>query len=206
MLDHEGERRWNGEPAIYRTLENAEIVVSELGLGRTSVICSMLYDIVQKKHISIKEVESMFGPKVTLIIEGLVKVTEIYEKNPTLHTENFRKLLLSFADDVRVVLIILADRLFQLRNVEGKKKEEQITTTTHITYIKQKWMVTIARIIPLTTTTKTRAYLKIIQTAYQPKKNINKTTTRANSKNLPTLKDLLTRKILQKENFACNFV
>jgi len=135
LLDHEGERRWNGEPAIYRTLEIAEIVVTELGLGRTSVICSMLYDIVQKKRISIQEVESMFGPKVTLIIKGLVKVTEIYEQNPTLHTENFRKLLLSFADDVRVVLIILADRLFQLRNVESKAQEEQVALAKEINFL-----------------------------------------------------------------------
>lgn len=135
LLDYEGERRWNGEPAIYRTLEIAEIVVSELGLGRTSVICSMLYNIVQKKAISIEEVEHLFGPKVTLIIKGLVKVTEIYELNPTLHTENFRKLLLNFADDVRVVLIILADRLFQIRNIEGKEREEQISLAKEINFL-----------------------------------------------------------------------
>jgi len=135
LEDHDGARRTNGEPAIYRTLEIAEIVVSELGLGRTSVICSMLYDIVQKKHISISEVKSMFGPKVTQIIEGLVKVTEIYQQNPTLHTENFRKLLLSFADDVRVVLIILADRLFQLRNAENKSRDLQISLAKEINFL-----------------------------------------------------------------------
>ena len=135
LLDHDGERRTNGEPAIYRTLEIAEIVVTELGLGRTSVICSMLYDIVQKNHISVSEVKSMFGPKVTQIIEGLVKVTEIYEQNPTLHTENFRKLLLSFADDVRVVLIILADRLFQLRNAGNKSPDLQISLAKEINFL-----------------------------------------------------------------------
>ncbi len=135
LEDHEGKRRTNGDPAIFRTLEIAEIVVTELGLGRTSVICSMLYDIVQKKHISISEVKSMFGPKVTQIIEGLVKVTEIYAQNPTLHTENFRKLLLSFADDVRVVLIILADRLFQLRNAGNKSRDIQISLAKEINFL-----------------------------------------------------------------------
>lgn len=135
LINNEGERRTNGDPAIYRTLGIAKIVVSELGLGRTSVICTMLYDIVQKKEINITEVKSMFGPKVTQIIEGLVKVTEIYELNPTLHTENFRKLLLSFADDVRVVLIILADRLFQLRNAGNKSAELQISLAKEINFL-----------------------------------------------------------------------
>ena len=135
LLDHDGERRTNGEPATYRTLGIAEIVVDELGLGRTSVICSMLYDIVQKKGISVDEVNRMFGPKVTQIIVGLVKVTEIYALNPTLHTENFRKLLLSFADDVRVVLIILADRLFQLRSAENKSVEIQIALAKEINFL-----------------------------------------------------------------------
>ncbi|MRT92857.1 bifunctional (p)ppGpp synthetase/guanosine-3',5'-bis(diphosphate) 3'-pyrophosphohydrolase [Ancylomarina sp. 16SWW S1-10-2] len=135
LLDHDGERRTNGEPATYKTLGIAEIVVDELGLGRTSVICSMLYDIVQKKGISVDEVNTMFGPKVTQIIEGLVKVTEIYKLNPTLHTENFRKLLLSFADDVRVVLIILADRLFQLRSAENKSSEIQISLAKEINFL-----------------------------------------------------------------------
>ena len=135
LINNEGERRTNGDPAIYRTLGIAKIVVSELGLGRTSVICSMLYDIVQKNGISVSEVKSMFGSKVTQIIEGLVKVTEIYEQNPTLHTENFRKLLLSFADDVRVVLIILADRLFQLRNAGNKSLDVQISLAKEINFL-----------------------------------------------------------------------
>lgn len=135
LLDHDGERRTNGEPAIYRTLGIAEIVVTELGLGRTSVICTMLYDIVQKNDISVSEVKSMFGPKVAQIIEGLVKVTEIYEQNPTLHTENFRKLLLSFADDVRVVLIILADRLFQLRHAGNKSSDVQVSLAKEINFL-----------------------------------------------------------------------
>lgn len=135
LSDHDGERRTNGDPAIYRTLGIAEIVVAELGLGRTSVICTMLYDIVQKNDISVSEVKSMFGPKVAQIIEGLVKVTEIYEQNPTLHTENFRKLLLSFADDVRVVLIILADRLFQLRHAGNKSNDVQISLAKEINFL-----------------------------------------------------------------------
>ena len=135
LLDHDGERRTNGEPAIYKSISIAQIVVEELGLGRTSVICSLLYDIVQKKRISLEEVSNLFGPKVTQIIQGLVKVTDIYNQNPTLQSENFRKLLLSFADDVRVVLIIMADRLFNLRNLENKPKKIQQDLAKEIEFL-----------------------------------------------------------------------
>ncbi|PKQ67021.1 bifunctional (p)ppGpp synthetase/guanosine-3',5'-bis(diphosphate) 3'-pyrophosphohydrolase [Labilibaculum manganireducens] len=135
LKDHDGERRRNGEPAIYKSISIAQIVVEELGLGRTSVICSLLYDIVQKDRISLDEISELFGPKVTLIIQGLVKVTNIYNQNPSLQSENFRKLLLSFADDVRVVLIIMADRLFNLRNLENKSVEEQQSLSKEIEFL-----------------------------------------------------------------------
>jgi len=135
LQDHEGERRSNGDPAIYRSLSVAQIVVEELGLGRTSVICALLYDLVQKEQVDIDEIKELFGEKVTHIITGLVKVTNIYNQNLTQHTENFRKLLLSFADDVRVVLIILADRLFHIRNVEHKSNEEQTSLAKEIEFL-----------------------------------------------------------------------
>lgn len=135
LQDHDGERRTNGEPAIYKSISIAQIVVEELGLGRTSVICSLLYDIVQKNRITLDEVSNLFGPKVTQIIQGLVKVTNIYNQNPTLQSENFRKLLLTFADDVRVVLIIMADRLFNLRNLENKSKKIQQNLAKEIEFL-----------------------------------------------------------------------
>ncbi len=135
LEDQDGERRTNGDPAIYKTISTAQIVVDELGLGRTSVICSLLYDIVQKKRITLDEVNNLFGPKVTQIIEGLVKVTDIYNQNPTLQSENFRKLLMSFADDVRVVLIIMADRLFNLRSLGNKTVEEQVALAKEIEFL-----------------------------------------------------------------------
>ncbi len=125
----------NVKPTVYRALEIAEIVVGELGLGRTSVICSMLYVVIQQGGVDVLKIESMFGSKVAQIVEGLEKVTEIYKQNPTLHTENFRKLLLSFADDVRVVLIILADRLSQLRNATNKPSDYQIALAEEISFL-----------------------------------------------------------------------
>ncbi len=122
-------------PAIFRSLSVAQIVVEELGLGRTSVICALLYDIVQKGNVDIKQIEKLFGVKVAQIIKGLVKVTKIYNQNLTQHTDNFRKLLVSFGDDVRVVLIILADRLFHLRSMEHKSKEEQQALAKDIEFL-----------------------------------------------------------------------
>ncbi|WP_372751322.1 bifunctional (p)ppGpp synthetase/guanosine-3',5'-bis(diphosphate) 3'-pyrophosphohydrolase [Labilibaculum sp.] len=135
LKDHEGERRTNGEPAIYKSISIAQIVVEELGLGRTSVICSLLYDIVQKKQITLEEISDLFGDKVSQIISGLVRVTDIYNQNPSLESENFRKLLLSFADDVRVVLIIMADRLFNLRNLENKTEKVQKALAKEIEFL-----------------------------------------------------------------------
>ncbi len=135
LNDHEGERRSNGDPAIFRSLSVAQIVVEELGLGRTSVICALLYDIVQKDNVDLKPIEQLFGVKVAQIIKGLIKVTKIYNQNLTQHTDNFRKLLLSFGDDVRVVLIILADRLFHLRSMEHKSKEEQYALAKDIEFL-----------------------------------------------------------------------
>ncbi len=135
LEDHEGERRSNGDPAIFRSLSVAQIVVEDLGLGRTSVICALLYDIVQKGDVDLKQIEQLFGEKVAHIIKGLVRVTRIYNENPTQHTDNFRKLLLSFGDDVRVVLIILADRLFHLRNMEHKSKAEQQALAKDIDFL-----------------------------------------------------------------------
>lgn len=135
LEDHDGVRRSNGDPFIYKTLSIAQIVVEELGLGRTSVICALLYDNVQRGSISFEEVTELFGSKVAQIISGLVKVTEVYNQNPTQHSDNFRKLLLSFAEDVRVVLIILADRLFHLRNVDNKPVEIQKALATEIEFL-----------------------------------------------------------------------
>lgn len=135
LEDHEGERRSNGDPAIFRSLSVAQITVEELGLGRTSLICALLYDIVQKERVNIDEITELFGSKVSQIIQGLVKVTNIYNQNLTQHTDNFRKLLLSFADDVRVVLIILADRLFHLRNMEHKSVKEQQLLAKEIEFL-----------------------------------------------------------------------
>ncbi len=111
-------RRPSGKLSAIHSLEVANIVASEIGLGRTSVICALLYDVVQHEDVEKHEIAEVFGTNVEEIIGGLLKVKELYSKDTSIETDNFRKLLLSFAKDVRVILIILADRLETMRSLK----------------------------------------------------------------------------------------
>jgi len=135
LLEHGETRVVGGYPAVYRSLSIAQIVVGELGLGRTSLICALLYDVTKNSNITAEEIKNLFGPKVLSIIEGLSRVTDIYNDNKNLLTENFRKLLFTFADDVRVVLIILADRLYNLRNIDAFSREKQMNVCEEIKFL-----------------------------------------------------------------------
>lgn len=128
-------RRPSGVLSIIHSLEVALIVVNEIGLGRTAVICALLYDAVQEKAISSDEIKKLFGPQVSGIIDGLVKVVELYAKNTSIRNENFRKLLLTFAEDIRVVLIIIADRLRTMRTLNLYNEEDQLRISSEVGYL-----------------------------------------------------------------------
>ncbi|MBI9061654.1 MAG: bifunctional (p)ppGpp synthetase/guanosine-3',5'-bis(diphosphate) 3'-pyrophosphohydrolase [Marinilabiliaceae bacterium] len=128
-------RRPSGELSVLHSLEVAYIVVNEIGLGRTAVICALLYDAVQEKAISPNEIEALFGHQVAGIINGLVKVAELYSKNTSIQNENFRKLLLTFAQDIRVVLVIIADRLRTMRTLELYQEEDQLRISSEVGYL-----------------------------------------------------------------------
>lgn len=128
-------RRPSGELSVLHSLEVAYIVVNEIGLGRTAVICALLYDAVQEKAISPHEIEALFGQQVAGIINGLVKVAELYSKNTSIQNENFRKLLLTFAQDIRVVLVIIADRLRTMRTLELYNEEDQSRISSEVGYL-----------------------------------------------------------------------
>ena len=128
-------RRPSGELSVLHSLEVAYIVVSEIGLGRTAVICALLYDAVQEKAISPDEIEALFGHQVAGIINGLVKVAELYSRNTSIQNENFRKLLLTFAQDIRVVLVIIADRLRTMRTLELYNVEDQLRISSEVGYL-----------------------------------------------------------------------
>ncbi len=135
---------FNLSPNLYRTpnelsvvhsLDVARIVVEEIGLGRTAVICSVLYDLVQSSKIPISELEKLFGSHEMQILDGLIKVAELYSKNTSIETDNFRKLLLTFAQDIRVVLIIIADRLRTMRTLDRYDEESQKRISAEVNYL-----------------------------------------------------------------------
>jgi len=134
---HKGMRRRSGEPYILHPLEVALISTRDIGLKTTSIICALLHDVVEDTDYSLKDIELMFGKKVARIIDGLTKISEIFDKNSSsLQAENFRKILLTLADDVRVILIKLADRLHNMRTLQSMPHEKQmkIASETEILY------------------------------------------------------------------------
>lgn len=135
LADHTALRRPSGELSILHALDVARIVIDEIGLGKTSIICALLYDLVQASKISVEEIGAIFGQHEAIVVEGLAKVAELYSKNTSIETENFRKLLLTFAQDIRVVLIIIADRLRTMRNLDKYDEASQKKISAEVSYL-----------------------------------------------------------------------
>ncbi len=124
---HKDARRKSGEPYIYHPLEVAHIVVTEIGLGPTAVICALLHDVVEDTDYTLESIEQQFGSSVARIIDGLTKIEEFYILgSPSAQAENFRKMLLTLSDDVRVILIKLADRLHNMRTLDSMPEDKQL--------------------------------------------------------------------------------
>lgn len=128
-------RRPSGKVSAIHALEVANIVASEIGLGRTSIICALLYDVVQHQDVEKHEMAQVFGQSVEGIVAGLIKVKELYTKDTSIETENFRKLMLTLAQDVRVILIILADRLQTLRSLNLYHPNDQQKIAAEVGYL-----------------------------------------------------------------------
>jgi GTP pyrophosphokinase len=112
---HKGALRMSGEPYIMHPIAVAKIVTQEMGLGVKSLVAALLHDVVEDTDFSLEDIENHFGPKIASIIDGLTKISGVFDKNSSLQAENFRKMLLTLSDDVRVILIKLADRLHNMR-------------------------------------------------------------------------------------------
>ena len=135
MDAHKDVRRKSGEPFIYHPLAVAHISAKEIGLGTTSIICALLHDVVEDTNYTIEDIDRMFGSKVARIIDGLTKIDDIFEKDLSLQAENFRKMLLTLSDDVRVILIKLADRLHNMRTLEAMSKPKQLKISSETLYL-----------------------------------------------------------------------
>ncbi len=134
---HRDMRRKSGEPYILHPLAVARIVVEEIGLGVTSSICALLHDVVEDTEVTLEDITQEFGAKYAKIIDGLTKISNVVDlgADTTIQAENFRKILLTLADDPRVILIKLADRLHNMRTLESMSREKQLKISSETTYI-----------------------------------------------------------------------
>ncbi|MEA3505766.1 MAG: RelA/SpoT family protein [Bacteroidota bacterium] len=135
---HKDMRRKSGEPYIYHPIEVATICVRDLGLGETSAVCALLHDVVEDTDYTIDDIRNMFGDKVARIIDGLTKIGRVikfeHKPNESLQAETWRKILLATADDIRVIMIKLADRLHNMRTLGSMKKEKQLKIASETLY------------------------------------------------------------------------
>ncbi len=134
---HMDMRRKSGEPYILHPLAVARIVVEEIGLGVTSAICALLHDVVEDTELTLEDMEKEFGSNFAKIIDGLTKISTVVDlkADTTEQAENFRKILLTLADDPRVILIKLADRLHNMRTLASMAREKQLKIASETTYI-----------------------------------------------------------------------
>jgi GTP diphosphokinase / guanosine-3',5'-bis(diphosphate) 3'-diphosphatase len=132
---HKDMRRRSGEPYIYHPLAVAQIAVEEIGLGTTSIIAALLHDVVEDTYVEIEDIQRDFGPKVAKIIDGLTKISGVFEQGSSQQAENFRKMILTLSDDVRVILIKLADRLHNMRTLTSMPREKQLKIASETIYL-----------------------------------------------------------------------
>ncbi|MEO6522374.1 MAG: bifunctional (p)ppGpp synthetase/guanosine-3',5'-bis(diphosphate) 3'-pyrophosphohydrolase [Mucilaginibacter sp.] len=135
LESHQSMRRKSGEPYIYHPIAVAQIAAEEIGLGTTSIVCALLHDVVEDTDVTLDDIEHDFGKKVAKIIDGLTKISGVFDTNSSLQAENFRKMLLTLADDVRVILIKLADRLHNMRTMEFMPRDKQLKLSSETVYL-----------------------------------------------------------------------
>jgi len=117
---HKSMRRKSGEPYILHPIAVAQICAEEIGLGVTSIICALLHDTVEDTDITLDLIDMKFGKKVSQIIDGLTKISDAFDQqDKSMQAENFKKMLLTLSEDIRVILIKLADRLHNMRTLES---------------------------------------------------------------------------------------
>ena len=124
---HAGVKRKSGEPYIIHPLAVAKIVIEEIGLSATSIISALLHDVVEDTDYTLDDIRSMFGDRIALIVDGLTKLNEEFtSQTDSKQATNFRKMLMTLSDDVRVILIKLADRLHNMRTLDSMPPHKQL--------------------------------------------------------------------------------
>lgn len=133
---HKEQRRKSGEAYIFHPIAVAKIVASEIGLGATSIAAALLHDVVEDTPTTVQDIERLFNPKVAQIVEGLTKISLVQKDlNVSMQAENFRKMILTLNDDVRVILIKLADRLHNMQTMDSMHEDKQTKIASETLYI-----------------------------------------------------------------------
>ena len=133
---HKEQRRKSGEAYIFHPIAVAKIVASEIGLGATSIAAALLHDVVEDTPVTVDEIERLFNPKVAQLVEGLTKISLVQKDlNASMQAENFRKMILTLNDDVRVILIKLADRLHNMQTMDSMAEYKQTKIASETLYI-----------------------------------------------------------------------
>ena len=132
---HKDMRRKSGEPYIHHPLAVAKIVAEEVGLGVTSVICALLHDVVEDSEITLEEIKKDFGEEVSTIVDGLTKISKLSSGSDSIQAENYRKILLTLSDDIRVILIKIADRLHNMRTLDDVPRKNQLKISSETLFL-----------------------------------------------------------------------
>lgn len=133
---HKNQRRKSGEAYIFHPIAVAKIVASEIGLGATAIAAALMHDVVEDTPVTIEEIEKMFNPKIAHLVDGLTKISKVKtDQEISIQAENFRKMLLTLNDDVRVILIKLADRLHNMQTLDGMLPIKQAKIASETLYI-----------------------------------------------------------------------
>lgn len=133
---HKDQRRKSGEAYIFHPIAVAKIVASEIGMDATSIAAALLHDVVEDTRYTLEDIREMFGDTVAIIVDGLTKISSLKkDKDVSLQAENFRKMLLTLNDDVRVIIIKIADRLHNMQTMEAMRYDKQVKIASETLYI-----------------------------------------------------------------------
>ncbi len=132
---HKGVRRRTGEPYLVHPIAVAQIVIDEIGLGVKSVVAALLHDVVEDTHYTVEDISTLFGEKIASMVDGLSKIAGVFSREASQQAEYLRKMLLTLCDDVRVILIKIADRLHNMRTLGVMPLEKQIKITSETIYL-----------------------------------------------------------------------
>jgi len=132
---HKDMRRKSSEPYIFHPLAVAQIAAEEIGLGATSIACALMHDLVEDTEVDLDFIRKKFGPNIAAIIDGLTKISGVFDEKKSPQAENFRKMLLTLGDDVRVILIKICDRLHNMRTLEFMSRNSQLKIASETLYL-----------------------------------------------------------------------